>query len=487
MDAITVYNVPSQPPKWDSVGIFYVTYAAVWTTIVASGMAFCLYNRHIPALRIRSLPLAFSGILLLHLYWCMAQIVYPVGATMPVVIAYEVQYFIMGMWFPLGIALFHAANLKFLRVAELQKQFESTSPSVRIRAGQGRGVSQTTWMARLRAMDRDKKILTLIGVGMVFQIILTIGMWAACEKYHPGFGVAGTEITGESLQEQVIDLGRGWDQWIHLNTMFIEIFTIFVPAYQIIKHWRAQRLAAAAKWDSSSHTTTISIRPHSKASKSSAIELIDRDASVEDLQSGDRLLTMSALTRVLNENPAPLQDFSARKDFSGENIAFLTRLAQWKDLALIAKRKQAYNAALGLYIDFISPRDADFPLNLSSNQLKALEDIFEPQTRAVCGEASVEPALPFFDPPRTATSSSPSETTGWLHYQGDVPEGFHEDVFDDAKQHVESLVLTNTWPKFVREMQERRRESVDSERSAGSDGSARTVVSRITKFVAGLR
>lgn len=97
MDGITIYNFPAQPPNWDRVGIFFVTFAAVWTTIVASGMVFCLWNRHIPALKIRSLPLAFAGITLLHLYWCMAQIVYPIGGTMPMAIAYTVQYFIMGM------------------------------------------------------------------------------------------------------------------------------------------------------------------------------------------------------------------------------------------------------------------------------------------------------------------------------------------------------------------------------------------------------
>lgn len=121
--------------------------------------------------------------------------------------------------------------------------------------------------------------------------------------------------------------------------------------------------------------------------------------------------------------------------------------------------------------------------------MKVLENIFESAARAVCGEASFEPALPFFEPPQTATSSSPSET-GWLQYQGEVPYAFYEGVFDDAKKHIESLVLTNTWPKFVKEMQQKRRSSVDSERSAGSDGSygsARTVVSRISKFVAGLR
>ena len=98
MDNLTIYNMPAQPPLWDGIGIFFVIFAAVWTTIVASGMAFCLWNRHIPALRVRSLPLAFSGLILLHLYWCMAQIVYPIGRTMPVVIAYDVQYFIMDTW-----------------------------------------------------------------------------------------------------------------------------------------------------------------------------------------------------------------------------------------------------------------------------------------------------------------------------------------------------------------------------------------------------
>jgi hypothetical protein len=564
MDGITIYNFPAQPSNWDRVGIFFVTFAAVWTTIVASGMVFCLWNRHIPALKIRSLPLAFAGITLLHLYWCMAQIVYPIGGTMPMAIAYTVQYFIMGTWFPLGIALFHAANLKFLRVVEMQKQFESSAPQTRIRAGEGRTQSHRSWMGRWRSIKAENKVLVLIGVAMVCQVALTTGMWIACEKYHPGLGVPGTEITGATLPEQLIDLGRGWEwwpsvlwqfvwmwmvapfliwrawgihdtlgwrtqtigaclsglhatpmfliasycsvfytsginsyfppsQWIHLNTMFIEVFTVFIPAYQVLKHWRFQRAAAARKMSStSSLATTLHVHPTSKAhseGKGSMIELIDRNSSVEYLQSGDRLMTMTALTRVLSENPAPLQDFSARCDFSGENIAFLTRLSKWKQFYPIAERKQAFDAALRLYIDFISPRDADFPLNLSSPQLKTLESMFESAARAVCGAVSVESALPFAEPSNTAMSTSPSET-GWLQYQGEVPDAFYEGVFDDAKEHIESLVLTNTWPKFVKEMRERRRSSVDSERSAGSDGSngsSRTVVSRITKFVAGLR
>jgi hypothetical protein len=243
MEGITIYNFPLQPPNWDRVGISYITCAAVWTIIVASGMVFCLRNRHVPALRIRSLPLAFSGILLLHVYWILGQIVYSVGATLPIVLAYEVQYFIMGMWFPLGIALFHAANLRFLRVAELQKQFEATRPVVRTRVNNGRRAPQATWMGRWRSMKHDNRIFTLIGVGMVFQVILCFGMWAACRKYHPSFGVAGSEVTGESLQEQIIDLGRGWEWWPSVVWQFL--WAWMVAPFLI---WRAWGIRDTLGW-----------------------------------------------------------------------------------------------------------------------------------------------------------------------------------------------------------------------------------------------
>lgn len=143
----------------------------------------------------------------------MGQAAYPLGATMSVVTAYEIQYFVMGTWFPLGIALFHAANLRFLRVAELQKQFEATRPVRRMRPSEGRCGSRVSWMGRWRNAKYDDKIFALIGMGIVFQVLSCVGMWAACRKYHPDFGVAGSEVTGESLQEQIIDLGRGWEWW----------------------------------------------------------------------------------------------------------------------------------------------------------------------------------------------------------------------------------------------------------------------------------
>lgn len=163
---LTIYNLPPSPAKWDAVGIFYITFCATWTTLVFSGMAFCWVNRKNPVLRIRGLPLSFASITFLHCYWCLAQITYPIGMTMPIVLAYDIQYFFMGIWFPLGIALFHASNLRFLHVAKLQKQF--TRPEHRSRS-ECNGVDDS-WLCRLRSMNYTKRILIFIGSGMVLQV-----------------------------------------------------------------------------------------------------------------------------------------------------------------------------------------------------------------------------------------------------------------------------------------------------------------------------
>jgi hypothetical protein len=161
-----IYNVPQMPPNWDRVGVFYITFCATWTTIIVAGMAFCWYNRHRPILRVRGLPLAFAAVILLHSYWIMAQITYPIGATMPIVIAYDVSYFVMGTWFPIGIALFHASNLRLLRVAKLQRQF-AQQDLTRKKVNDG---AHTSWVSRLRILDYNTKVMTFFITGIVFQV-----------------------------------------------------------------------------------------------------------------------------------------------------------------------------------------------------------------------------------------------------------------------------------------------------------------------------
>lgn len=38
-------------------------------------------------------------------------------------------------------------------------------------------------------------------------------MWLACRKYHPTYGIPGSEVRGDNFMEQLADLGRGWEWW----------------------------------------------------------------------------------------------------------------------------------------------------------------------------------------------------------------------------------------------------------------------------------
>ncbi|KAI5861623.1 hypothetical protein GGS23DRAFT_575912 [Durotheca rogersii] len=570
MATMSLYDMPQSPPNFDRVGVFYMSFCATWTALVLAGMVFLVANRRNPILKIRGLPLSLSAIFMLHLYWILAQITYPIGMTLPIVLAYDIQYFFMGIWFPLGVALFHASNSRFLYVAQLQKQYISSPTLRRKRSGCNGG--DTSWLCRFRNLDYPTKILVYIGLGMILQVLLTIGMWFACRKYHPTFGIPGTELKGSTIAEQLLDMSQGWEwwpsalwqviwtwiiapimiwkawgirdtlgwrfqtigcclsnlhatpmwllsmylpafgpmnkyftpnQWIHLSVMMFEVFTILVPCFLVVRQQSLRKKAANsnAKWGTTSLTTLRDT--HSSGCKSAS--LAEKGLTIDVLlkkELGDHLFTMGALDYVLTENPGPLQEFSALRDFSGENIAFLTSVSGWKTLspwpagtdqgasaeAAADRLRDAFTQALVIYTNFISPRDAEFPINLSSRDLKQLEAVFERPARILCGEARVDPATPF-DGAETRSASDGdwmelAEVAGRIQYAGEIPDGFDAGVFDAAHAHVKYLVLTNTWPKFVAEMQQQQsRFSEDSERSGGTGNSGSTLASRVSQFI----
>lgn len=285
---------------------------------------------------------------------------------------------------------------------------------------------------------------------------------------------------------------------IHLSILMFEVFTVFVPVFQVFR-FRAQQKKAArlnAEWDtfSTAHTLCASSSEDwifsAKAStpKMRAIDLFDEDL-------GDRFLTMNVLEQVLSEDPGPLQEFSALRDFSGENIAFLTSVARWKSSWMeklsSEQKRQLYNGALEIYIDYISPKDAEFPLNLSSGEVKRLQDMFEKAARIVCGESNINPATPFdieVAPVRSCETESSSESnsraTHRARYHGEIPDAFDATVFDSIESHIKYLVLTNTWPKFVDEMQsKKRRRSTETARTEGTWKSESTLTNRIMHLV----
>lgn len=258
--------------------------------------------------------------------------------------------------------------------------------------------------------------------------------------------------------------------------MVLEIFTIFVPCYEVTKqrHLRQETLEAIARWESRQrYGATKGVRSlNSDISGTTWGTRNSRAASV-GTSSGGSILTMDALEHTLEKNPEPLQEFSALKDFSGENVAFLLRIRDWrnahfasplarkdsisvdsevtaggaeeKSTPIVAITREAFEGALHIYLDFVSASCAEFQINLASGDFARLHDIFEEAAQAVC-ESTVasDPATPFND-------ESPRTVADILKYTGEIPFEFNERVFDNAELSIKYLILTNTWPKFIKQ------------------------------------
>lgn len=255
---------------------------------------------------------------------------------------------------------------------------------------------------------------------------------------------------------------------IAVSIMFLEIFTIFLPCWEVHKqrNLNQETLESIARWESRQRIGGNGAKSlHSQISGSTWGSLMSKAASVST-SSGGSILTMDALEHTLEKNPEPLQEFSALKDFSGENIAFLMRVRDWKlaHFGLIAKHKESsddeksstgktmtrecFEGALHIYLDFISATCAEFQINLSSQDFRKLESVFEEAAKLVIGgESQYDPATPFDDVPRSAADNAAAV----VRYTGDMPVGFDEHVFEEAELSIKYLVLTNTWPKYIKQ------------------------------------
>jgi hypothetical protein len=166
-------------------------------------MAYLIVRRDTPILRIRGLGLSLSAIVLLHLYYAPVQFGTMIGPIMPG----DAQFWIMGTFLPCGIALFHASNSRFLYVAKLQEKYVYNDRRL-IDFGPNQGKSGL--IGRFKRLDYNTRILALVGIGMIGQILLTIIMWLISRKWHPTWGIPGTEVTGPKMA-QLSAMGRGWE------------------------------------------------------------------------------------------------------------------------------------------------------------------------------------------------------------------------------------------------------------------------------------
>lgn len=193
-------------PRTDALAIFFIALSVLWTLLVAAGAAFLIVRRHIFVLRARGLWLSLASIALLHLYWLSVQLGYVLWPLYPE----NAEYWIMGTWLPCGVALFHASNSRFLHVARAQRRFAGEAEVKN--EGKAKGV-----LARFKALEYNRKAVVLVGMGMALQILLVALMYILSRKWHPSWGIPGTELSGEHRGR---DLGRGWE-WYGLSPLLM--------------------------------------------------------------------------------------------------------------------------------------------------------------------------------------------------------------------------------------------------------------------------
>jgi hypothetical protein len=150
----------------DWLGVIYITVATIWTLALVLGSTFLIRNRTLPYLRIRNVPLAVGGVATLHVYLVLCMVAYVLNGNFPC----ATEFWIMSIYLPLGIALYHAANTQLLHVAMLQKKFAPQETESNV---DGTAPKKPLWriiLQKAKDYGPTKRTLHLIGIGMAVQV-----------------------------------------------------------------------------------------------------------------------------------------------------------------------------------------------------------------------------------------------------------------------------------------------------------------------------
>ncbi|KAF2853122.1 hypothetical protein T440DRAFT_487597 [Plenodomus tracheiphilus IPT5] len=552
--------------KTDRIAWTYTSVAIVWNLAIVAALSFLWTHRSQPSLRIRRLPLLFAGILSLHTYGCFVLFLYMMGSNFTC----NAEFWIMSIYLPLGIALFHASNSQFLHLASRQKQFAHMSLKEQdpISEKKAQTLSRSRWRKVISGAERADNIertLIYISIGLAVQFAITLFVFLGSRKFH-SFGFFDYTVAGTDV-EQREKCSKGWEWWLSIvwqffwswiyapyclwksrgindvhhwriqticcciaglpasplwlaalyapafesvNEVFpppvwfsicifmMEVFAIGFPIADVLKgislhqetleaiaNWEARR--AANGFDSDATEGSFIHHPLSTATTLKSSDRNSISKTSFESQKSD-MLTMNALENALRTNAVPLLRFASMKDFSGENVSFLTNLADWRRYWLSAKlssaqhRHDQFIAATRIYAHFVSDF-SEFPINISSKEKKRLQNVFEDAAnllyrhkRGSLASATSDNATPFDNILPTEPKNSFSSTTelqstvnldalGRANFRAvssmrepyidevltdiEVHEDFKETVFDAAESEIKYLVLTNTWPKFV--------------------------------------
>lgn len=241
----------------------------------------------------------------------------------------------------------------------------------------------------------------------------------------------------------------------------MEFVTVFFPLLEVYesKRDRKETLAAIAKWEEGRH----------QMGSLQSVQFSNGSTVDTESQKKSDMYSMQALERALEFQARELLEFAATKQFTGENIVFLTRVRAWKErwnraavpnTVMPSKIKtKLYEAGREIYDRNISLHTAQFPINLESRIYRDLELIFGSNIASSPGSI----VTPFselwettgkkddkvgFENITQLDDLSTKSNTNLVEVQATL-YGFDSTVFDQAERSVKYMVFTNTWSRYV--------------------------------------
>lgn len=150
---------------FDSLAKFYVAVAICWTAALLAGSVFLIVNRHEQCIRIRNLRLVLSAVSCLHVFWILCMVAYAMGGEYPC----AAEYWIMNIYFPMGIALFQANSMQLLNVFGVQEKLLLTAQQP-CRPRSIDSGSSSRYLARWRQLNLVQRTEFGIAVGILVQV-----------------------------------------------------------------------------------------------------------------------------------------------------------------------------------------------------------------------------------------------------------------------------------------------------------------------------
>lgn len=151
--------------NWDALGKAYATLIVFWTGLLLLGIAWLIYQRQQPFIKIRNLPLAIASTLFLHVYLIKICLAYTTNGHF----LCSAEYWIMSIYLPFGIALFQAYLAQLRGVWDQQQILVSRNSAMQAEKTDGKGL---TVLDRWRKLSGLRKTYIFIGIGMLVQVSL---------------------------------------------------------------------------------------------------------------------------------------------------------------------------------------------------------------------------------------------------------------------------------------------------------------------------